>query len=86
VAVPATAETGYPQVDAFTSWYGDQYGGSFCTGTLIHADRVLTAAHCLEDASPANTRFFVGSDANDPASGRLYPVLEFKVHESLGSE
>ena len=31
-------ETGYPPVGALTAWFGGQYGGAFCTATLIRPD------------------------------------------------
>lgn len=42
-----TPEGEYPSVGALWS---DAFGGASCTGTLIRADVVLTAAHCVEPA------------------------------------
>lgn len=51
------------QVDGESYWY-------YCTGTIIAANKVLTAAHCVTDG-PGTTRVIAGNDQLLDSSGNI---------------
>ena len=77
-AVPAAASPGvvggerasiveYPWVVYLT----DSTGFQFCGGTVVAADKVLTAAHCMADQRANNLRVVVGREDKNTTEGRV---------------
>lgn len=47
-----------------------QSGTSLCTATLVAPTMILTAAHCVDDIDPQQTRFILGMDITQPTLER----------------
>lgn len=62
---------------------GNDYDQQFCGGSLIAPSWVLTAAHCVEDASAANLRVAIGRRLlnNSPPQGEKIAVERVVAHE-----
>lgn len=73
----------YAAVGALVARSGD-LAGSFCSGTLIAADRVLTAAHCVEGAiayyeEGYDLEFATGTRVDGGLDSRT-PILSGTIH------
>jgi secreted trypsin-like serine protease len=66
----------YPYVVALTSKDGKQ----FCGGTLVAANKVVTAAHCTEDGSPADIRVVAGRSKMTSSEGTVVKVSKIWIH------
>ncbi len=89
-------ESGFPAVGALVYHLrsGQTYKGSFCSGTLIRKNWVLTAAHCLDEpAYPDDIAFLVGEHAETneatgavPSGSRVYRAQRTIIHPLYESD
>jgi hypothetical protein len=75
--IGGTLDEGDPAVVAVLSETG------LCTGTLIAPHVILTAAHCLEDATAEELTILFGSDAM-AAGGDRVPAASLLIHPEYG--
>ncbi|MFE3797027.1 S1 family peptidase [Nocardia tengchongensis] len=86
-AVASAIEGGAPVMRGEQPWYtgivmtgeASTVGRLVCGGTLIAADRVLTAGHCVEGAAPADLAVRFDADVLDGA-GREVPIRRIATH------
>ncbi|GGP48266.1 S1 family peptidase [Saccharothrix coeruleofusca] len=55
-------------------------GGQFCGGTLVKADKVVTAAHCVTGRSAASTRVVWNREDKQSTAGTVAAVSRIWVH------
>lgn len=84
-----------PEHDAVVSLHyrsgSSVYRTPFCTGTLIDQDVVLTAAHCLDEATGGSTynemetgelAIYVGDDPSVDLASHVYAVSDIEIYSS----
>ncbi|WP_158843133.1 S1 family peptidase [Saccharothrix deserti] len=68
----------YPWVVYLASSSGSQ----FCGGTLVRANKVVTAAHCVVGRTPSSTRVVHGRDDKQSTAGTVATVTSIWRHPS----
>ncbi|MFK8048395.1 MAG: trypsin-like serine protease [Halioglobus sp.] len=68
----------YPWMTALTDPRDDS---QFCGGSLIRAEWVITAAHCVEGSNPSEVNVFIGgADLNDRSAGETRSITQIHIH------
>ncbi|RKT56977.1 S1 family peptidase [Saccharothrix australiensis] len=69
----------------WTVYLASSSGGQFCGGTLVSADKVVTAAHCTRGRTPASTRVVWGREDKQSSAGVVASVTRIWTHPSYRS-
>lgn len=65
---------------SFAVYLATPDGHQFCGGTLVAANKVITAAHCVAGRTPADLTVVAGREDKESAAGVVAPVREIWVH------
>ncbi|MGW0820337.1 S1 family serine peptidase [Streptomyces sp. NPDC002845] len=76
-----TTASAYPYVMQITNASQSQ----FCGGTLVAANKVVTAAHCMVGRSTGNTRVVGGRTFRNGTNGTVSQVSRIWIHPSYNS-
>jgi trypsin len=64
----------------FAVYLVTRQGTQFCGGTLVSAQKVITAAHCANDLTPGDVRVVIGREDKQSDDGQVVAVKEVWVH------
>ncbi|MBP2328084.1 secreted trypsin-like serine protease [Kibdelosporangium banguiense] len=79
VPVPIVGGHNATQVYSFMVSLQDRSGSHFCGGSLIKADWVVTAGHCLDGETPSSVRVRVGT-TNRTSGGTVATGAQIIIH------
>ncbi len=78
-------DVGHAQFPSIVALAVNEGKSEFCTGSLIHEQVVLTAAHCVSSSLDVKV-VYGSSDLNESCDGCLYGVLETVQHPNYDYE
>ncbi|GAB3868777.1 serine protease [Kibdelosporangium lantanae] len=69
----------------FTVYLVDQTGFQFCGGSLVAADKVVTAAHCTQGRNPATTWVVWDREDKQSTRGKVTQTSDIWIHPRFTS-